>query len=168
MSMFDDVDMSQVKTGTTQKQKQPVWENHAAMAPYENDEFSFRTIGADFAVGGVSYKVSCFQMKAGYFERNSNVEGILKFAQMINHIEKALTETGLSKDFGIDCSTFKQDQGKASRNLCIYIMPRLRNGIRSYIDALTQDMVKSEPETETSPSTPPWTSRKRQNRWGNQ
>lgn len=165
MSMFDDVKMDQVKTGTTQKQ--PVWQHHMPLSDLQNEEFSFRTIGADFIIGGVPYKISCFQMRAGFFERNTNVEGIMKFADMIEHVNTGLEENGLAESFGLDCSTFKQDQGKnAARNLCIYIMPRLSSGVRSYLDALAQDMVKKDAETETSESGPKWSNR-RQSRWGN-
>ena len=145
MSLFANVDLEQVKTGTTQKQ--PVCPHHQPLTSYQNEEFSFRTISSDFNVGGVDYKISCFQMRAGFYDRNTNIEGALKFAQMINHVEVALNETELVKSFGLDCSTFKQDQGdkNASRNLYIYIMPRLPNGVvRSYIDALTQDIVKKQ------------------------
>ena len=167
MSYFSNVNMSEVKTGTTQKQ--PVWDPHAPMASLENDEFSFRTVSSDFKVGGVPYRISCFQMKAGYFERNNNVEGIVKFADMIDHVQRGLVENNLEESFGLDCSTFKQDKGKnAARNLCIYIMPRLSSGVRSYLDAVASDMVKKEAdEAETSESSPRWTSRKRQNHWGN-
>ena len=143
MSIFANVKMSEVKTGATQKQ--PVCPHHEPLTAYQNEEFSFRTISSNFNVGGVDYKVSCFQMRSGFYDRNTNIEGALKFAQMINHVETALTETGLVESFGLDCSTFKQDLGKsASRNLCIYVMPRLPNGVRSYLDALTQDLVKKE------------------------
>ena len=141
-SLFANVDLSNVKTGTTQKQ--PVYLHHEPLTPYQNEEFSFRTISSNFNVGGVDYKISCFQMKAGFYERNSNIEGAVIFAQMIQYVEKALTDTGLAESFGLDCSTFKQDNGKASRNLCIYVMPRLPNGVRTYLDALTQDLVKKE------------------------
>lgn len=141
MSLFANVNMANVKTGSTQKQ--PVWEPHAQLANLDNDEFSFRTVSSEFCVGGINYKVSCFQMRSGFYDRNTNVEGAVKFAQMIQHVEQALNDTGLSQSFGLDCSTFKQDQGKnASRNLCIYVMPRLPNGVRSHLDAMTQDLVK--------------------------
>lgn len=156
MSMFANVNMAQVKTGTTQKQ--PVWEAHSPLANLENDEFSFRTVSSDFNVGGIDYKISCFQMRSGFYDRNSNVEGILKFAQMIQYVETALTETGLTESFGLDCSTFKQDQNKsASRNLCIYVMPRLPNGVRSHLDAMTQDLVKpvQTQQTQTVQATQP-------------
>ena len=150
MSMFANVNMTQVKTGTSQKQ--PVWEPHTPLATLENDEFSFRTVSSEFCVGGVDYKISCFQMRSGFYDRNSNVQGAVKFAQMIQHIEQGLIDAGLQESFGLDCSTFKQDQGKnASRNLCIYVMPRLPNGVRSHIDAMTQDLVK--PVTQQSQQT---------------
>lgn len=144
-SLFANVDLSNVKTGTTQKQ--PVYPHHEPLTPYQNDEFSFRTISSNFNVGGIDYKISCFQMKAGFYERNSNIEGAVIFAQMIQYVEKALIDTGLAESFGLDCSTFKQDNGKASRNLCIYVMPRLPNGVRTYLDALTQDLVKKETDS---------------------
>ena len=156
MSLFANINMSEVKTGATQKQ--PIWEPHAPLSSLENDEFSFRTISSDFNVGGVDYKVSCFQMRSGFYERNTNVTGIVKFAQMLQLVEQGLVDTNLAESFGLDCSTFKQDQGKnASRNLCIYVMPLLPNGVRSYLDALTQDIVKKEtakPATVASPAKP--------------
>jgi len=153
MSRFADIDMAEVKTGATQKQ--PVWEPHAPLAALENQDFSFRTISSDFVVGKVPYKVSCFQMKAGFFDRYSNVEGILLFATMIQHVNQFLVDAGLSGEFGLDCATFKQDQGKnAGRNLCIYVMPLLSNGVRNYIDALTQDLVKKAPAAAASPAQP--------------
>ena len=153
MSLFANINMSEVKTGATQKQ--PVWEPHAPLSSLENDEFSFRTIFSDFNVGGVPYKVSCFQMRSGFYERNTNVTGIIKFAQMVDLVQKGLIDNGLSESFGLDCSTFKQDQGKnASRNLCIYVMPLLPNGVRTYIDALTQDLVKKEPTTKPAATKP--------------
>ena len=156
MSMFANVNMAQVKTGTTQKQ--PVWEAHSPLANLENDEFSFRTVSSDFKVGGIDYKISCFQMKSGFYDRNTNVEGAVKFAQMIQIVQEGLNNTGLSESFGLDCSTFKQDQGKnASRNLCIYVMPRLPNGVRSHLDAMTQDLVKpvQTQQTQTVQATQP-------------
>ena len=150
MSMFADIHIEDIPTN--QNRKQPVWEPHAPLEKYATEKFSFRTISSSFAIGGKEYKVSCFQMKTGYFsDRNStsdytsNVGGGIEYGEMLQHCIAALEETGLNESFGLDSSTFTQDKGKSAyRNMKIYIMPKLSNGVRQYIDAQQHDLVKKE------------------------
>jgi len=147
MSMFANVNMSEVKTGLTQKQ--PVWEPHASLAKFENEDFGFRTLSHDFKVGGVSYKISCFYSKAGFFEKHatmdytSNVGCGMLYGKMLSHCLDALRETGLGESFGLDSAPYKQDQGKnATRNISIYVVPKLSTGPRAFIESMAQDLVK--------------------------
>lgn len=147
MSMFANVNMSEVKSGLTQKQ--PVWEPHSQLSKFENEDFGFRTLSHDFKVGGVSYKISCFYSKAGFFEKHatmdytSNVGCGMLYGKMLSHCLEALKSTGLSESFGLDSAPYKQDQGKnATRNISIYVVPKLPTGPRAFIEAMAQDLVK--------------------------
>ncbi len=142
--MFGNVSLENLKTTTPQKQ--PIWDKHKALASYANKDFGFRTLSSDYRVMDndnkfVFYKISCFYATAGFVEKYSsdnytaNVGAGLIYAKMLQVVINALNETGLSEHFALDSSTFKQEKGKnATRNFQIYIVPKFKNGIRSYID----------------------------------
>ena len=81
----------------------------------------------------------------------------------------ALTLRGcfIQEGIGVDMAVSTRSNGDNLPGVYLYILPK---GMlyTNYIEWLAQQKKEEAPETETSQSSPPWTSRKRQNRWGNQ
>tara|TARA_R100000278_G_C5437072_1_gene152315 strand:+ start:592 stop:855 length:264 start_codon:yes stop_codon:yes gene_type:complete len=69
-------------TPITSKKNNPteIWEEHLPLIPNESHpmhtEFSVRTISSGFRYQTLDYKVTVFQMKTGFFNRNHGVKAI--------------------------------------------------------------------------------------------
>ena len=156
---------------STKKNNTPteLWEEHLPLIPSESHimhtDFSVRTIASLFKFQTLEYKITVFQMKTGFFNRNHGVKAIEVIANMVAFLNSRLEQTGLNKVFGIDYSLFEQkyhsqveesDGKKTSlylkgyKNVEFYIMPLVpiqqEDGVvhrpRLFSRALAEDRIK--------------------------